>query len=50
MDAVGRASVPVPEFVTVTGCEAGFVPPCVAENVSGTAESAIVGCDVEPML
>ena len=38
-----KVSVPVPEFVTLTDCDEGFVPPCVALNVRFAVETESTG-------
>ena len=38
-----QLKVPVPELFTVTDCEAGVLPPCVAENARLVGMRLIVG-------
>ena len=41
--AAVKFSVPVPVFVTLTDCEAGLAPPCVALNVSVAGKTDSTG-------
>jgi hypothetical protein len=43
IEVVGDAGVPPPKLLTVTFCEAGFVPPAVALKLRLAGESEMVG-------